>query len=112
MHTVTPNLNASIAQEEYGVSARLTIDLTALQDNWRKLALLGQGASCGAVVKANGYGLGCEEVMQALYEAGCRSFSLQRSRKAKLRAKHFPLQSFMSLMELSQTALIDSSQLN
>jgi alanine racemase len=90
MHSVTPNLNALIAQEEYGVSARLTIDLTALQDNWRKLALLGQGASCGAVVKANGYGLGCEEVMQALYEAGCRSFFVATIAEGEAARKAFP----------------------
>jgi alanine racemase len=52
---------------------RLTIDLDALQANWRWLAAR-SGVACGAAVKANGYGLGAREAMLALYEAGCHDF--------------------------------------
>lgn len=53
----------------------LTIDLDAIQANWRSLrARLAAGAECGAVVKANAYGLGMAPVAQALQQAGCKSF--------------------------------------
>jgi len=52
----------------------LTIDLSALADNWRLLAGRAAPAGCGAVIKADGYGLGVERVAPALYAAGCRAF--------------------------------------
>jgi len=52
----------------------LTVDLSALVANWRMLAALGGNAECGAVVKADGYGLGLAPVMRALLSAGCRTF--------------------------------------
>lgn len=52
----------------------LTVDLSALVSNWRKLASLAGVAECGAVVKADGYGLGQAAVMRALAGAGCRTF--------------------------------------
>ncbi|PPD43704.1 MAG: alanine racemase [Methylocystis sp.] len=52
----------------------LTIDLAALAANWRKLASLSGGAECGAVVKADGYGLGQGAAMRALSAAGCKTF--------------------------------------
>ena len=52
----------------------LHIDLSALRANWRALARLSGGAACGAVVKADGYGLGAAEVAGALAEEGARSF--------------------------------------
>ena len=55
-------------------SAVLTIDLGALAANWRTLRDRAHPAECAAVVKANGYGLGIEQVVPALAKAGCRSF--------------------------------------
>jgi alanine racemase len=52
----------------------LEIDLGGIVANWRQLAALASPAQCGAVVKANGYGLGAAEVSQALAAAGCRTF--------------------------------------
>ncbi|MGD9542726.1 MAG: alanine racemase [Methylocystis sp.] len=52
----------------------LTVDLAALADNWRMMARLAGGAECGAVVKADAYGLGLAPVMRALLSAGCRTF--------------------------------------
>src|SRR5918993_1176473 len=54
-------------------SLRLTIDRTALQDNWRWLQDRA-GVPAGAAIKADGYGLGAREAAQALYQAGCRDF--------------------------------------
>lgn len=53
---------------------RLTIDLDALCDNWRRLAREVAPAACGAVIKANAYGIGIENAAPALWRAGCRIF--------------------------------------
>lgn len=59
--------------------AVLTIDLAALADNWRTLkARLKPGAELAAVVKADGYGLGAEQVGTALAKAGCKTFFVAR----------------------------------
>jgi alanine racemase len=52
----------------------LTIDLAALRANWRFMAERASPAVCGAVVKADAYGLGAAEVGVALYREGCRHF--------------------------------------
>jgi alanine racemase len=52
----------------------ISIDLTALQNNWRALADLVAPAECAGVVKADAYGLGASEVIPALALAGCRTF--------------------------------------
>ena len=54
--------------------ACLSIDLTAIQENWRLLADRVAPAQCSAVVKADGYGLGLTPVVRALFSAGCRHF--------------------------------------
>ena len=53
----------------------LTIDLSAILANWRCINnQLGGHASAAAVIKANAYGLGAEQVGPMLYGAGCREF--------------------------------------
>ncbi len=54
--------------------ATLTIDLAAVAANFRSLASRLAGARCGAVVKADAYGLGLSEIAPALAAAGCRDF--------------------------------------
>ncbi len=54
--------------------ARLTIDLDALVANYRDLARHSGQAITAAVVKANAYGLGVEQVAPALAAEGCRKF--------------------------------------
>lgn len=53
---------------------RLVLDSGALVANWRWLAAQGDGAACGAAVKADGYGLGAQAVVARLAGAGCRDF--------------------------------------
>lgn len=53
---------------------RLTVDLAALADNWRDMARRSGAARAAAVVKADAYGLGIEDVGQTLYHAGARDF--------------------------------------
>lgn len=54
--------------------ALLTIDLAALQYNWKRLAALAAPAECAAVIKADAYGIGQKMVMAALAKAGCKTF--------------------------------------
>jgi len=55
-------------------SSRLGIDLDAIRANYRTIADRIAPARCGAVVKANAYGLGVTMVGPALYREGCRTF--------------------------------------
>ncbi len=52
----------------------LTIDLAAIEANWRALARRLLTAECAAVVKANAYGLGLRQVTTTLAQAGCKTF--------------------------------------
>lgn len=54
--------------------ARLTIDLAAVEANWRDLAQAAAPAECAAAVKADAYGLGLEPVVRRLHDAGCLTF--------------------------------------
>ncbi|WP_372572473.1 alanine racemase [Ruegeria jejuensis] len=54
-------------------TSHLTIDLTALADNWKALDAR-NSSETGAVVKADGYGLGAGRAAKALAEAGARQF--------------------------------------
>jgi alanine racemase len=62
------------AQHENPHGALLSVDLAALQSNWRLLNHRSGMAECGAVVKADAYGLGIEPAVRALAAAGCRTF--------------------------------------
>ncbi|MEO8298831.1 MAG: alanine racemase [Burkholderiales bacterium] len=55
-------------------AAFLTVDLSAVVDNWKTLSRLAAPARCAAVVKADAYGLGAVPVVRALLRAGCREF--------------------------------------
>ena len=52
----------------------LTVDLRALEANWRALSRRATPAECAAVVKADGYGCGLEPVTHRLARGGCRTF--------------------------------------
>jgi alanine racemase len=52
----------------------LTINLSAVADNYRLLQERAGGVRTAAVVKANAYGTGVKEVAPALFSAGCRDF--------------------------------------
>src|SRR5690625_739942 len=53
----------------------LTIDLSAIQANWRSIkARLAAHVSAGAGIKADASGLGVEPLGPALYQVACREF--------------------------------------
>lgn len=73
-----PEVDAAAQQqrerEERDAGGILTIDLSAIAENWRTLSALAAPAECAAVVKANAYGLGIDRVAPALWRAGARTF--------------------------------------
>jgi len=52
----------------------LTVDLGAIEANWRALSRRVMPAECAAVIKADGYGCGIEQVAARLARAGCKTF--------------------------------------
>jgi len=52
----------------------LTIDLSAIEANWRALGRRAMPSECAAVIKADGYGCGLEQVAIHLARAGCKTF--------------------------------------
>ncbi|TXN84807.1 alanine racemase [Methylobacterium sp. WL8] len=64
----------STVTDATGHGARLTVDLGAVAENWRRLAAEAPGRACAAVVKADAYGCGSDAVVRALWTAGCRTF--------------------------------------
>lgn len=89
--------------ELYG-NGRLTIDLKALVTNWKKLGKIAKDGNknneAAAVVKANAYGLGIEQVVPALTNAGCTTFFIatikegMRVRKVNKTARIYVLNGF------------------
>ncbi|TYO63137.1 alanine racemase [Bradyrhizobium hipponense] len=67
----------------------LTVDLDAIIANWRKLEKTAVPAECSAVIKANAYGCGTEQVARALDKAGCKTFfvaTIEEARTARAAA--------------------------
>jgi alanine racemase len=69
-----PETVATIGPPEKESGGILTVDLSAIVANWRALSRRAMPAECSAVIKANGYGCGIEQVAQALARAGCKTF--------------------------------------
>ena len=67
-----PPLFANVSEANAG--AILTIDLDAIQANYRLLLERLKEVPSAAVVKADAYGLGMDRVAPALAHAGCRVF--------------------------------------
>ena len=81
-HSAEANQAAALAA--YG--GVLTVDLDAIIANWRKLEKTAVPAECSAVIKADAYGCGAEQVSRALSKAGCRTFfvaTIEEARKVR-----------------------------
>jgi alanine racemase len=77
---VSPRAGPSLA----GATGVITIDLAAIARNWQALTELVSPARCGAVVKADAYGLGAARVIPALVRAGCNTFFIATPDEAQL----------------------------
>lgn len=89
----------------------VTIDLAAIQQNWRALAKFVAPAECGAVVKADAYGLGASKVIPALAATGCRTFfvaTVEEALAARALARSATLYVLDGLMPGSGEALIEA----
>jgi alanine racemase len=72
-----PDLRAAmpaLSTSETDCGGILTIDLGAIEANWKKLANMTLPVECAAVVKADAYGCGLEQVTRKLAKAGCKTF--------------------------------------
>ncbi|MEQ1672118.1 MAG: alanine racemase, partial [Hyphomicrobium sp.] len=61
----------------------ITVDLAAVAGNWQALAARVAPSQCGAVVKADAYGLGAARVIPALVRAGCTAFFIATPSEAE-----------------------------
>ena len=71
LRPVTAGPAASDPTEAGGI---LTIDLAAVEANWRMVSSTTVPVESAAVVKADAYGCGLEPVTRKLAQAGCRTF--------------------------------------
>lgn len=78
---ISPAVAATAAPE---TGSTLTIDLAAIAANWRALADRLLAAECAAVVKANAYGLGLQQVTTVLAKAGCKTFFVADLAEARI----------------------------
>ena len=79
----TPDVAADLAAASPSAIGILSVDLAALQRNYRKLSQIAAPAECAAVVKADAYGLGLSRVAPALAAAGCWTFFVATLAEAK-----------------------------
>ncbi len=85
----------------------LHIDLKAVQENYARLSARAKNAACGAVVKANAYGLGVRHVAQALMEAGAEEFfvaTLDEGLALRKMLPHVPIYLFNGLHDVKEVA--------
>ncbi|MFB9263032.1 alanine racemase [Bradyrhizobium erythrophlei] len=70
------NLSHKFADTGYGDNSGSTmiVDLSAIQSNYRKFQALAPHSACGAVVKADAYGLGAARIAPFLAHLGCTHF--------------------------------------
>jgi alanine racemase len=66
--------NATAGPPAAEAGGTLTIDLGAIEDNWRTLQRRAMPSECAAVIKADAYGCGIAKVARHLALAGCRTF--------------------------------------
>ena len=81
---VLPEPNGATPVPEAG--GTLTVDLAAIEANWRTLARQLRTSECAAVVKANGYGLGLEAVTAKLARGRLQDILCRRHRRSAARA--------------------------
>ncbi len=78
--------------------ALLTIDLGAIASNYRLLQRRVGPAACGAVVKADAYGLGAATVAPILFAAGCRHVFVAHLEEAVALRRVLPLEAAIYIM--------------
>src|ERR1700719_817975 len=72
--SAAPDKATSPAPDPAASGGLLTLDLAAIEANWRTLSSRTVPVECAAVVKADAYGCGLEAVTTRLAKAGCKTF--------------------------------------
>jgi alanine racemase len=79
----------------------LTVDLSSIVANWRALGRRILPCECAAVIKANAYGCGIEQVAAALAKAGCKTFFVATAAEARRARSVAPRQAIYVLNGLT-----------
>jgi alanine racemase len=90
----------------------LTIDLAAVEANWRMLAARTLPIECAAVVKGDAYGCGLEPVVAKLAKAGCRTFfvaDIAEGRRVRALARDAVIYVLNGLMPHTAPAFAEAS---
>src|SRR5690349_13206433 len=96
---------------EVGAGGILTIDLAAIEANWKRLASMTVPVECAAVVKADAYGCGLHEVTARLFKAGCRTFfvaDVHEGRRVRAIAREAIIYVFNGVLPNTGRALADA----
>ena len=89
----------------------LTIDLAAIEANWRLLSSRTVPIECAAVVKADAYGCGLEAVTARLAKAGCKTFfvaDIAEGRRVRTLAREATIYVLNGLVPNSAQAFADA----
>jgi alanine racemase len=78
-----PPPTSSAGPHELETGGILTIDLAAIAKNWKALATRVVPTDCAAVVKADAYGCGLDQVVRHLVKAGCKTFFVAHMAEAR-----------------------------
>jgi alanine racemase len=110
MALVEPIVEVAAQSSTPETGGTLTIDLAAIEANWRTLAHQALTVECGAVVKANGYGMGIEPVTATLAKAGCKTFfvaDIAEARRVRSRAPEAEIYVLNGCSPENSTAFIE-----
>ena len=105
-------MTGSTGPAEAEAGGILTIDLAAIVENWRALKERAAPAQCAAVVKADGYGCGVEQVAGALAKAGCETFfvaNVGEARRARAVAADAAVYVLNGLLPKTASAYADAN---
>jgi alanine racemase len=83
-------VSARVSEGLASATGTITIDLGQIAANWKALSAKVAPAACGAVVKADAYGLGAERVIATLKRAGCTTFFIATPDEAEEARKIAP----------------------
>ncbi|MET1045285.1 MAG: alanine racemase [Hyphomicrobium sp.] len=83
-------VNSRMPESLVSATGTITVDLGRIAANWRSLADKVAPSRCGAVVKADAYGLGAERIIATLARAGCTAFFVATPDEAEIARRFAP----------------------
>ena len=104
--------SATAGPPEKETGGILTVDLSAIEANWRALGRRVMPNECAAVVKADAYGCGIEPVVARLAKAGCKSFFVADIAEARRARAAAPQQAIYVLNGLAPGAASIFAEVN